>query len=108
MKAIYIYKSDDGCRKGCHLVYRLYPYRQKIEERQWFSIDEPGAWFEDKWNCHVNGWPYNYVHIGCGRWVDIKGSSVRRKDGTLDQCSPYIENYNNPTMEALLEEISTW
>lgn len=52
---IFIVKNDTGCRKGCHPVYCLYAHRQRIEERQWFSIDEPGAWFEDSWNCHVDG-----------------------------------------------------
>lgn len=55
MERIFIVKNDTGCRKGCHPVYCLYAYRQKIEERQWFSIDEPGAWFDDCWNCHVDG-----------------------------------------------------
>ena len=58
---IFIVKNDTGCRKGCHPVYCLYAYRQKIEERQWFSIDEPGAWFEDKWNCHVDGTDYEFA-----------------------------------------------
>ena len=58
MERIFIVKNDAGCRKGCHPVYCLYAYRHKIEERQWFSIDEPGAWFEDEWNCHVDGTDY--------------------------------------------------
>ena len=53
---IFIVKNDTGCRKGCHPVYCLYVgERRKISERQWFSIDEPGAWFDDCWNCHVDG-----------------------------------------------------
>lgn len=61
MMDIFIVKNDTGCRKGCHPVYCLYAYRHKIEERQWFSIDEPGAWFEDKWNCHVDGTDYEFA-----------------------------------------------
>ena len=55
MERIFIVKNDTGRRKGCHPVFALYAYKGQIEQRQWFSIDEPGAWFEDKWNCHVDG-----------------------------------------------------
>jgi hypothetical protein len=56
----------------------------------------------------VDGWPYNYIMIEKGRWVQIDGSSVRRTDGTLDQTSPYIANYNHPTMEELIKIIAEW
>lgn len=56
MKAIYIYKSDEGCRKGCHPVFKLVAGRRgAIDDVHMFSVDEPGAWFEDSWNCHVDG-----------------------------------------------------
>lgn len=53
-----IYKSDEGCRKGCHPVFILRVYRGKIEEDHYFSVDEPGAWWADDWNCHVDGCDY--------------------------------------------------
>lgn len=53
-----VYKSDAGCRKGCHPVYILSAYRGKIVEDHYFSVDEPGSWFEDEWNCHVDGCDY--------------------------------------------------
>lgn len=53
-----VYMSDAGCRKGCHPVFILRAYRGKIEERLYFSVDEPGAWWDEKWNCHVDGCDY--------------------------------------------------
>lgn len=59
-----IYKTDEGHRKGCHPVVRV---REKWDGRRkkviqledtLFLIDEPGAWFDDKWNCHVDGTDY--------------------------------------------------
>lgn len=61
MERIFLVKSDIGCRKGCHPVFALYAHKGQIEQRQWFSIDEPGAWFEDKWNCHVDGVDYEFA-----------------------------------------------
>lgn len=90
--------------------------RMDEEEREWVMktaeklafLRERGFQVKPYFGGIVDGWPYNYVHIGRGRWVDIEGSSVRREDGRLNQSSPYIANYLNPTMEALLEEIATW
>lgn len=53
-----VYKSDEGCRKGCHPVNILRVYGRKIEEDHYFLVDEPGAWFDDEWNCHVDGCDY--------------------------------------------------
>ena len=53
-----VYKSDKGCRKGCHPVYILQAHRGEIEESHYFSVDEPGAWWDTKWNCHVDGCDY--------------------------------------------------
>ncbi len=54
-----IYKSDEGCRKGCHPVMRRYTYKGKECEEHYFSVDEPGAWYwDEKWNCHVDGCDY--------------------------------------------------
>lgn len=50
-----VYKSDDGCRKGCHPVNILRVYRGKIEADHYFLVDEPGAWWVEEWNCHVDG-----------------------------------------------------
>lgn len=49
------YHSDDGCRKGCHPVSIQYPHRGKPHNQHVFSIDEPGAWWADDWNLHVDG-----------------------------------------------------
>lgn len=38
-----VYKSDEGCRKGCHPVNILRVYGRKIEEDHYFSVDEPGS-----------------------------------------------------------------
>ena len=57
----------------------------------------------------LDGWPYTYVRIEkSGLWVEIEGSSLRRSDGKLNQVSPYIANYVNPTMEELIETIAEW
>ena len=56
MERIFIYKSDEGHRKGCHPVIELWAARRGvINEIHVFSVDEPGAWFDDCWNCHVDG-----------------------------------------------------
>lgn len=49
------YHSDQGCRKGCHPVSAIETYRGKETRQRCFSVDEPGAWFDDRWNCHVDG-----------------------------------------------------
>ena len=56
-----VYKTDAGCRKGCHPVNFLRAYRREIEEVHAFSIDEPGAWWDDEWNCHVDGTDYPFA-----------------------------------------------
>lgn len=62
MTSIYIYKSDSGCRKGCHPVVQLVSGRRgAIDEVHMFSVDEPGAWYEDEWNCHVDGMDFPFV-----------------------------------------------
>ena len=53
-----VYKSDAGCRKGCHPVNILRAYRGEIVEDHYFSVDEPGAWWDEEWNCHVDGCDY--------------------------------------------------
>lgn len=53
------YHTDEGCRKGCHPVSIEYAYRGKPHHQHVFSIDEPGAWWEDQWNCHVDGCDYH-------------------------------------------------
>ena len=50
------YHSDKDCRKGCHPVTYTADEGKRTEyEVHICSIDEPGAWWEDKWNCHVDG-----------------------------------------------------
>lgn len=57
----------------------------------------------------VNGWPYNYLTISKGmREVEIKGSSVRRGNGTLDVLSSYYANYQHPTLEDVIKNIAEW
>lgn len=54
----------------------------------------------------VDGWPYNYLTISQGAWkVEIKGSSVRRGDGTLDVVS---FAYEHPTLEDVIKKIAEW
>lgn len=52
------YHTDQGCRKGCHPVSIRTGKGRKTEKRLYFSVDEPGAWFEREWNCHVDGCDY--------------------------------------------------
>lgn len=52
------FHSDQGCRRGCHVVSRGTVYRGKMELQRLFSVDEPGAWWDDQWNCHVDGCDY--------------------------------------------------
>lgn len=54
-----IYKSDAGHRKGCHPVHIVTKTRNgKQKTEHYFSVDEPGAWFDNEWNCHVDGCDY--------------------------------------------------
>ena len=53
-----IYRSDKGCRKGCHPVDIVLVHRGKQTTRRYFSVDEPGAWWTESWNCHVDGCDY--------------------------------------------------
>lgn len=56
--------SDKKCRKGCHPVM-LTTKNGKGKEitNHIFSIDEPGTWFDDKWNCHADGTDYPFDTI---------------------------------------------
>lgn len=55
------YHSDKDCRKGCHpLTYTDVRDKRHPTEVHICSIDEPGAWFDDKWNCHVDGTDYPF------------------------------------------------
>ena len=69
-----VYKSDAGCRKGCHPVYSRRPFRGKTIEVHSFSVDEPGAWWDDEWNCHVDGMDFpcksrdEAIKIGAGNY----------------------------------------
>ena len=54
-----VYHSDEGHRKGCHPVTLVHEGK-KTTESHIFSIDEPGAWYEHKWNCHVDGTDYPF------------------------------------------------
>lgn len=53
------YHTDKNSRKGCHPV-TLSTGKEKKRENPatLFLVDEPGAWFDDKWNCHVDGTDY--------------------------------------------------
>lgn len=54
------FKSDEGSRKGCHRVTLTTKVGKKRLEDTIFLIDEPGAWFDDKWNCHVDGMDFPF------------------------------------------------
>lgn len=88
-----------------------------LDERAWVAdmvgklefLESRGFRVRPYYGGIVDKWPHNYIQIdGKGRWVAIEGSSVRRQDGTLDQTSPYIANYNHPTMEELIKTIAQW
>lgn len=51
-----------GSRKGCYCVNEIVSaVRGEIKDVSCrFLLDEPGAWFEDKWNCHVDGTDYEF------------------------------------------------
>ena len=51
-----------GGRKGCYCVNEIITTtRGEIKNVSCrFLLDEPGAWFEDKWNCHVDGTDYQF------------------------------------------------
>ncbi len=56
MKIKITYHTDRDSREGCHRVTKTYNEGTKNEyEGTIFLIDEPGAWFYDHWNCHVDG-----------------------------------------------------
>lgn len=53
------YHSDKGCRPGYHPVSIVRTDRKgRNSTEHYFSVDEPGAWFDDQWNCHVDGCDY--------------------------------------------------
>ena len=64
------YHTDEGCRKGCHPVSVTYPTRfGGFVRRQVFSVDEPGAWFDNRWNCHADG---------CDHPCDSREEAIRK------------------------------
>lgn len=55
------YHTDANSRKGCHPVTLSTGKEKKGEKPSTiFLVDEPSAWFEDKWNCHVDGTDYPF------------------------------------------------
>lgn len=91
--------------------------KMDLDERSWVAdmvgklefLEARGFRVRPYYGGIVDKWPHNYIQIdGKGRWVAIEGSSVRRADGTIDQTSPYIANYLNPTMEELIKIIAKW
>ena len=52
---VYYHTDEGGGRKGCHPVSRGIVYRRKFEYQRLFSVDEPGTWWADEWNVHVDG-----------------------------------------------------
>lgn len=50
------YHNDNGSRKGCHRVTLSTDGGRS--ESLVFLVDEPGAWWDDEWNCHVDGVDY--------------------------------------------------
>lgn len=83
-------------------------YIDGLAERLSF-LDKRG--FKLKKHCGgiVYGWPYNYLAIQKGlREVDIKGSSVRRENGTLDVVSYDYATYEHPTLEDVIKKIAEW
>ena len=56
-----IFKNDSGGREGCHPVIMVYNEGTRSEHEDIiFLVDEPGAWWDDDWNCHVDGTDYPF------------------------------------------------
>lgn len=49
--------NKTGHREGCYSIENVITAKRGdvSETRTLFLIDEPGAWFDDCWNCHVDG-----------------------------------------------------
>lgn len=63
MKIKITYHTDEGRRKGCHPVSMLFngdKAKRYQHDDTIFLIDEPGAWWDDEWNCHVDGTDYPF------------------------------------------------
>ena len=91
--------------------------KMDLDERAWIAdmvgnlefLESRGFRVRPYYGGIVDKWPHNYIQVEkCGRWVAIEGSSVRSSNGTIDQTSPYIANYLNPTMEELINIIAKW
>lgn len=94
-----IYHTDKGCRKGCHPVtYKVDEGKKTEREIHICSIDEPGAWWEDKWNCHVDGTDKAFS----SRWTAIIwGLTVY---GILDFETEEQDKEREEKMNALVEK----
>lgn len=91
--------------------------RMDAEEREYIEalaekldfLRERGFILKKYFGGIVDEWPYNYLTIGKrGGEIDIKGSSVRRENGTLDVVSFAFANYEHPTMKDIIKKIAEW
>lgn len=90
------------------------------EEREWINETLPKLKFLEQhgfsvtkyFGGFVEGWPYNYIRIdksdAMNCWVEIEGSTARRKDGTIDHVSPIIYNTEVLTLDGLIKKIAEW
>lgn len=85
------YHTDENCRKGCHVVSEKTRGRGgQIVNVHLFSIDEPGAWWDDCWNVHVDGCDYK---ADSKLEAIYKGMRVRGKDlGRIIDAGAYYAN----------------
>ena len=59
-------------------VTRIYGTGKKAKKRIAFQIDLPGRWFENEYNCHVDGCDYPFDTL---EKALIKGAEFLRLDG---------------------------
>lgn len=102
-----IYKTDKGCRKGCHPVMLCYTYKGKPEQEHYFSVDEPGAWFDNEWNCHVDGCDYacESREAAIQKGADILYLPERHGDPSFEVIYEKEEGYKRQNVLRRLKEL---
>jgi len=76
-------KNADGSRQTIRVSSRFERGRKKFEWHK-FTIDLPGTWWEDKFNCHVDG---------CDYACDTMESALER--GAAFYCKPHQFVFTN-------------
>ncbi len=76
-------KNADGSRQCIKVSTRFERGRKRWEHRA-FTIDLPGTWWEDKFNCHVDG---------CDYPCDTMEAALER--GAYFYCKPHTFQFIN-------------